>query len=169
MPVRGIIAYGGTEKWKGIYNHHDSSPGALGPVLWDRLKSGELTEMSLYQHPGGYLSYPDKCFCHGAQAETHGSCLECSPYYVKELPNMIFSHAQASPLLIRWVYVIDGDWLYVLAGHDTGRLTIKRSARGCKTIKVFAFRLVTTVYVPGPAPNWLSIEKMQSEFMEKVR
>ena len=168
MTTRGVIAFGRVSSWRGVYNHRDSQPTQLGPLVYQAWQEGTLTLDFLKAHPGGFLSFPDICFCHGDQAEQCGSCSKDSPYYIKGLPKMFFSSGSADPLMINWVYVIDDGWVHVLGNYDTGRIRLKRGAAGVYRTLVYGFHEISTVFLAGAEPDWASIERAHKLFMEKV-
>jgi hypothetical protein len=168
MTDRGVIAFGRASSWKGVYNHRDSQPTSLGPRVHEMWQEGRLTLDFFKEHPGGFLSFPDLCFCHGDQAEMCGSCAKDSPFYIKGLPRMYFTNLSADPLMINWVYVLDGSWVHVLGNYDTGRIRLKRGLAEMYRTLVYEFREISTVFLAGPEPDWSSIEREHRLFMEKV-
>jgi hypothetical protein len=148
--------------------HRDSEPTVLGPAVYKLWNDGILTLDYLRGHPGGFLSFPKDCFCHGDSSEICGSCAEDSPNYVEGLPKMFFSHRSVDPYMIEWVYIVDDSWLHILGHYDTGFVKLKRGIGGMYRTLVYDFREATTIYMAGPEPDWKMIELEHRMFMEKV-
>jgi hypothetical protein len=159
MSTRGIIAFGRVSSWRGVYVHKDAEPSALGRNVFRLWQDGLVTQMLLDEHPGGFLRFPYECYCHGAHSEMWGSCAPDSPNYMKGIPNMLFSVWSADPFMIKWIYLVEDDWIRVLGSYDTGGVKLKRSRKGLLRTQVYAFHEVTSVFLCGPEPNWSEIER----------
>lgn len=108
MSTRGCIAFGNKEKWEGLYQHSDSYPTYLGPVLLKAYQDGTLKPDILDKHPGGFSQFPDVCYCHDEHfAKRDGSAAKDSPYYKKTVQPMKIDSANSDPLFIEWVYIFD--------------------------------------------------------------
>lgn len=167
MTERAIIAFGKVYSWRGVYVHRNGNPSALGPVLYKMLKSGLITKDLIQEHPGGFLDFPDDCFCHGTRAPSCGSCVKESPYYSKGLPDMVFSKGQADPVIINWVYVVDDSWINLLASHPKNRVYYRPYNGTMVKAREYGFRHVSAVNLVYYKDEWLSFENNHRQFLKK--
>ena len=125
MSTNGCIAFGTLEEWRGLYNHWDSYPedGGLGGAIWKHLKDGTLTEAIVDEHPGGFSSYWETCYCHDPMfSKRDGSAAKDSPHFSEDAPDMRLSNETVFSG-IEWVYIFEKDVniLHILmAGHFSG-------------------------------------------------
>lgn len=113
MSTRGCIARPlGDSGFTGRYNHFDSYPSGLGRDIWHVLHgrfAGDATvfaKFAIDEHPGGWSSFPDKCYCHW-QGREEG---EQTITYIAGRPEK----SRIDPLFIEWVYIITPTGMDVL-------------------------------------------------------
>jgi hypothetical protein len=129
MSTRAAIAVGTPEKWEGIYQHWDGYPAGLGKALWDMAHKKGVAKIrsDIFNHPGGFSSYPDECYCH-TRKET--------------LADGRLSSENDDPLFIEYVYVIseDNKTMFVLSSEMVG--------------VEYKHKLMATIDLAGEEPNW---------------
>lgn len=167
MSTRGCIARVEGDFWRGIYQHWDSYPTRLGKTIWERLHDGyqgnisQLLEDAIDKHPGGWSSYPDRCYCHWKGRENDGP--------------MVMTDQDCDPLFIEWVYALDPDSKVMsiftnasvpkLKGGQHGTLieasTIQRLDGTVEKTPAhyYVHKLVASVRLDGDEPDWETIEK----------
>ena len=125
MGTRGAITVGALAKWSGVYNHWDSYPEGLGADVWEVLTSPDGIEKykrAITEHPGGWSSFPEKCYCHSEFAQRDGSAAKDSQFYKVDAPSGQMTNENADALFIEWVYVLDENEmaLHILESYSTG-------------------------------------------------
>jgi hypothetical protein len=182
MSTRGCIARTNNgEGWQGVYHHWDSYPKGLGKELWDRLHSeyqGDITAFladAIDNHPSGWSSFPDKCYCHDHNfAKRDGSLAKDSSYYKPSAPNGRMTSETSDPLFIEWVYAFDPETrkLAIFSHTTVNKLSPTQHGTFCEewtlqyqdgTIEVipakyYVHKLVAIVDLDGEEPDWQMLE-----------
>ena len=137
MSTRGIIARVGKEErsFRGVYNHSDSYPTWMGPLIWRILRqqySGAverfLKEM-IDAHPCGWSQFGEICYCHGPERRNE--------------PEMVFTHED-------FAHDDDGgaEWLWVL-DPENQRLFVR---------DLNYHEDLAPIDLGGPEPDWQVFE-----------
>lgn len=161
MSTRGVIAVKTGLGWKGVYNHLDSYPTYLGPIIWRELQEKgveRVVEEGIEQYPQGYRSFPD------------------DPYPATSQMGPI-TNDNVDPLFHEWVYILDTTkkqkpQLTIITSVFVPRL--KRGQKGTRiepsiirtldgTIEhteggYYVHVVVCKVDIKGKEPNWALIE-----------
>lgn len=91
MSTRGVIAVKTGLGWRGVYNHLDSYPTYLGPIIWRELQEKDVERVvkeGIEQHPQGYRSFPDEPYSATSRTEP-------------------ITNDNVDPLFHEWVYILD--------------------------------------------------------------
>jgi len=159
MSTRSVVASGDVKKWEGVYAHLDGYPTARGPILWKLLKespsAGVFVRDNIYAHAGGWSSFGKQCYCHDPQFLARDG-----------FNSMLQTNDSCDPLFIEWAYIVDAEAgkLHILECYDTGKKFKKDYGNGkVHMAQKYAHRLVESVDLDGPEPNWDAIEKKNQE------
>ena len=167
MICRAIVGFGRINSWKGIYIHNDGNPSALGRTLVDLWYSGDLTWDFFQQHPGGFVRFPDECFCHGPHSKEYGSCAKDSPDYRLGYPNMLFTNLDFDPMNIKWIYLVDPPWVNLYGGYQMCGRSIKKGSKKLYRTYMYDFLELPAVHMPTATHEWSTVEYAFKKFLEK--
>lgn len=103
MATRSCVGYFIENKWKGVYCHFDGYPPITGKNVWKMIKQlgNENFIKFIEEHPGGFSSFPELCYCHNR----------------KNPREMIITSDFPDPLFIEWLYLLNSkeNKLYIYA------------------------------------------------------
>ena len=167
MSTRGVIARVQGDGWKGIYHHSDSYPTWLGRELWRALQNeyeGDVEALlkdAVDEHPGGWSSFSDRCYCHDPERKDEG--------------DMIMTDRDCDPLFIEWVYAFDPGSRTMSVFSSAQAETLLPGQHGTYiepsethhldgTVEhtdghYYVHRLVGSFPTDGDEPNWEELEK----------
>lgn len=128
MSTRSVVAIGTLAEWKGIYCHWDGYISERGPLVWKAIQDGTYEKL-ITEHPGGWSSYPESCYCHDR----------------RETYDMTITNADVDPLDIKWVYILDGEILHVLKSYR-------------QFGKHYGYFLAASIDTTKKEPDWVKLD-----------
>jgi len=165
MSTRGFIAAKiDDDNWEGVYVHHDAYPLGLGAAVWDGLEEQGVDEFitsAITAHPGGWSSFPEKCYCCDSEmAARDGSIRVDSPYYRPDAPDGRLRRSTAAAMC-EWGYLIDPGTmqLSILVHEITSKYRIRLLQKAWYRDPVcIMVPYVTISLYEEEEPDWEAIE-----------
>lgn len=157
MSTRALVGVGDTraEKFLGLYVHSDGYPAGLGPDFWRdcQEKGAEGIRAMIAQHPGGWSSYGEKCYCHDLYfAKRDGSAAQDSPYYREDAPNGVWENGGA--------HSDHNDLAYTYMLDETAKALViaKHESRWIQKGLMGPWPVICVARLDGPEPDWKALD-----------